>query len=97
MCKYFVCHVSTSAARVVALKQVHLQKCEIKPGLGDTIPASQLTASRCPHLVDEYEHDEGAHRGPDLGDHAAGEEVARVPAQPRHRHLQGGQTIYCGD
>ena len=40
-----------------------------------------------PHLVDEYEHDEGAHRGPYLGDHAAGEEVARVPAQPSHRHL----------
>ena len=43
--------------------------------------------NHCPHLVDEYEHDEGAHRGPYLGDHAAGEEVARVPAQPSHRHL----------
>ena len=82
MCKYFVCHVSTSAARVVALKQVYLQKCEMKP---DTRRYNQLYPST--HLVDEYEHDEGAHRGPYLGDHAAGEEVARVPAQPSHRHL----------
>ena len=40
MCKYFVCHVSTSAARVVALKQVYLQKCEMKP---DTRRYDQLS------------------------------------------------------
>ena len=47
----------------------------------------------CPHLVDEDEHDKGAHCGPDLGDHAAGEEVARVPAQPRHRHLRATVVV----
>ena len=46
MCKYFVCHVSTSAARVVALKQVYLQKCEMKPDTRRYITSASKSSIR---------------------------------------------------